>query len=234
MLHLRHLTLGYADAPELLSDVSLSLEGGQLVVLVGRNGVGKSTLLRAIAGQVKPRYGEVWWHETRLDTRLDAARTVCLMPAGRFAAPHLTIIESVAISRTPHLNVWGTLRDADYQIITQAIATLGLTSLAHRTLATLSDGEYQRAMLASALARHTPIVLLDEPTAFLDYPAKMQIMAQLAELAISEQRLIIVSTHDLPAAFAHAHAAIRFTSHGQIATDAFALWHTAGWEHLFV
>lgn len=234
MLTLQHLSLGYPHQEPLLSDTTLSLSKGQLVALVGRNGVGKSTLMRAIAGQIAPLQGHISWEGTRLDSRPDvAAHTICLMPSGRTASPHLTVQEAVAISRTPHLSLWGTLRPTDHEAVATALHTLEVEALTHRPLATLSDGEYQRAMLASALARHTPVILLDEPTAHLDYPAKMHIMALLAQLAVSEDRLIIVSTHDLPAAFAHAHTALRFTPHHSLATDGIARWQEGGWQALF-
>lgn len=234
MLQLSHLTLGYPPHTHLLTDTTLSLDKGQLVILVGRNGAGKSTLLRAIAGQVAPLSGSIAWQDLRLDSQPNtAARTVCLMPSGRSAAPHLTVTEAIALSRTPYLNRWGSLQATDRTAINTAIDTLQLAPLAHRTLATLSDGEYQRTMLASALARHTPVILLDEPTAFLDYPNKMQVMQHLAHLATTEQRLIIVSTHDLPAAFAYAHTALRFTPQHTLSTDALTLWHTGGWQALF-
>ena len=201
MLEVRNLALGYPQQP-LATDIQAQLPPSQLTLLLGRNGCGKSTLLRTIAGLQPPVDGELWWGDVRFDLlpREARARHVALVMTQQPAPRHLTVAELVALGRTPHTNIFGRLTDHDQQIVAQALADCQLSALSHRPLATLSDGERQRAMIARALAQDTPLLLLDEPTAFLDFPAKVEMIAWLAQMAHQRQKSVLLSTHDLEVA----------------------------------
>ena len=161
-MHIEHLSIGYGTRT-LLSDVTLTLEGGQLVALLGRNGTGKSTLLRALAGLEPCRTGEVWLDGRPLST-LDAgerSRRVSLVTTEKVAVPHLRVHELVAMGRAPYTNWVGRLSAADEAAIARALELTGMSAYASRPTDSLSDGESQRVMIARALAQDTPLVLLD-------------------------------------------------------------------------
>lgn len=205
-MHIEHLSIGYGTRT-LLSDVTLTLEGGQLVALLGRNGTGKSTLLRALAGLEPCRTGEVWLDGRPLST-LDAgerSRRVSLVTTEKVAVPHLRVHELVAMGRAPYTNWVGRLSAADEAAIARALELTGMSAYASRPTDSLSDGESQRVMIARALAQDTPLVLLDEPTSFLDLPNRYDLCLLLKRLATESGKLIVFSTHELDIALSVCH-----------------------------
>ena len=190
-MHIEHLSIGYGTRT-LLSDVTLTLEGGQLVALLGRNGTGKSTLLRALAGLEPCRTGEVWLDGRPLST-LDAGE--------RSRRVH----ELVAMGRAPYTNWVGRLSATDEAAIARALELTGMSAYASRPTDSLSDGESQRVMIARALAQDTPLVLLDEPTSFLDLPNRYDLCLLLKRLATESGKLIVFSTHELDIALSVCH-----------------------------
>lgn len=205
-MHIEHLSIGYGTRT-LLSDVTLTLEGGQLVALLGRNGTGKSTLLRALAGLEPCRTGEVWLDGSPLST-LDAgerSRRVSLVTTEKVAVPHLRVHELVAMGRAPYTNWVGRLSAADEAAIARALELTGMSAYASRPTDSLSDGESQRVMIARALAQDTPLVLLDEPTSFLDLPNRYDLCLLLKRLAAESGKLIVFSTHELDIALSVCH-----------------------------
>ena len=119
----------------------------------------------------------------------------------RESMPDLTVEEVVEIGRMPYTNFWGKLRVADHQAVNEAIALVGIGHLRHKKIGRVSDGERQKTMIAKALGQHTDIILLDEPTAFLDYGSKVSVMRLLRQLAHDAGKAILLSTHDLEIAF---------------------------------
>lgn len=179
-----------------------ALRGGMLTCLLGRNGSGKSTLLRTLSAFQPPIEGEIVVGETPLVAMTDAdkARTFGVVLTEKINAENLTATELVAMGRSPFTNFWGKLEPHDKVIVEKSLALVGASALAERRVATLSDGERQKVMIAKALAQETPIILLDEPTAFLDYPGKVEIMLILRRLAREQGKTIFLSTHDLEVA----------------------------------
>ena len=205
-MHIEHLSIGYGTRT-LLSDVTLTLEGGQLVALLGRNGTGKSTLLRALAGLEPCRTGEVWLDGRPLST-LDAgerSRRVSLVTTEKVAVPHLRVHELVAMGRAPYTNWVGRLSAADEAAIARALELTGMSAYASRPTDSLSDGESQRVMIARALAQDPPLVLLDEPTSYLDLPNRYDLCLLLKRLAAESGKLIVFSTHELDIALSVCH-----------------------------
>lgn len=192
------LTVGYRGH-RVVEDISLSLPCGRLVCLLGPNGAGKSTLLRTLCGFQPPIAGTVTISGSDITTMsaAEVARLVSVVLTDRPLTPSLTAAEIVGMGRAPYTGFWGRLSDEDRRLVSEAMQTVGIAPLATRRMGRLSDGERQKVMIAKALAQHTPVIVLDEPTAFLDYPSKVAVMKTLARLAHDEGKTILMSTHDL-------------------------------------
>ena len=192
------LTVGYRGH-RVVEDISLSLPCGRLVCLLGPNGAGKSTLLRTLCGFQPPIAGTVTISGSDITTMsaAEVARLVSVVLTDRPLTPSLTAAEMVGMGRAPYTRFWGRLSDDDRRLVSEAMQTVGIAPLATRRMGQLSDGELQKVMIAKALAQHTPVIVLDEPTAFLDYPSKVAVMKTLARLAHDEGKTILMSTHDL-------------------------------------
>ena len=192
------LTVGYRGH-RVVEDISLSLPCGRLVCLLGPNGAGKSTLLRTLCGFQPPIAGTVTISGSDITTMsaAEVARLVSVVLTDRPLTPSLTAAEMVGMGRAPYTGFWGRLSDEDRRLVSEAMQTVGIAPLATRRMGQLSDGELQKVMIAKALAQHTPVIVLDEPTAFLDYPSKVAVMKTFARLAHDEGKTILMSTHDL-------------------------------------
>ena len=192
------LTVGYRGH-RVVEDISLSLPCGRLVCLLGPNGAGKSTLLRTLCGFQPPIAGTVTISGSDITTisAAEVARLVSVVLTDRPLTPSLTAAEMVGMGRAPYTGFWGRLSDDDRRLVSEAMQTVGIAPLATRRMGQLSDGELQKVMITKALAQHTPVIVLDEPTAFLDYPSKVAVMKTLARLAHDEGKTILMSTHDL-------------------------------------
>lgn len=193
MLELKELSIGYKSR-KLLSGVSASVGAGQLCVLLGTNGVGKSTLLRAISGLRRPLNGEVCYREENMHTMHVTARSrklAIVLPQGA-AGGGLKVMEIMRLARLQERE-----DERSSQHVHRALAQMEITHLKDRHMDTLSDGERQKVMIARALAQDTPLLVMDEPTVFLDYPSRKKVMDVLAEYAHSEGKTILCSSHDL-------------------------------------
>jgi len=203
LLETRGLAIGYplrrGQRRVVAEDIDVGLRPGELVCLLGPNGAGKSTLLRTLAGIQRPLHGQVRLlgadlHD--LDPR-DLARRLSLVLTERIDVGALTARAVVALGRHPHTDWTGRLGPADEVVVTEALAAVGATALAPRLVTELSDGERQKVLIARALAQEPRLMLLDEPTAFLDLPRRVEIMSLLHRLAREGGRGILLSTHDL-------------------------------------
>lgn len=195
---IRGLKLGYRHRT-LIEHADLTLHRGEFASLIGRNGTGKSTLLRTLAGLTRPLAGSVCVQGVPLERMppRTAAATIAFVSTERIRTANLRAADVVALGRTPYTGWTGSLSAADRRIVEESLALVGMESFARKTMDSLSDGERQRVMIARALAQQTPVVLLDEPTAFLDVPNKYEISLLLRSLAHTQQRCIVSSTHDL-------------------------------------
>lgn len=198
MIKLSDITLAFGHR-ELIAHASTEFTRGNLIALLGRNGTGKSTLLRAIAalGSVQGGTIEIDGRPISTLSPTELARNIAFVNTERIEVEAMTAYELVAIGRSPYTDWMGRLTDDDHTIINKSMRMAGVESLANRKVDTLSDGECQRVMIARALAQQTPIILLDEPTAFLDLPNRYELCTLLAELAHTSKRCIIFSTHEL-------------------------------------
>lgn len=198
MIRLDSLTLGYGQGI-LLDKVSADLNGGGLIALLGRNGSGKSTLLRTIAGLGKIKGGNIL-----IDGKVlaclkpdELARTVSFVTTEKIRIPNLKCRDIVALGRAPYTNWIGRLQARDEEIVDGALELLGMSEYADRTMDQMSDGECQRIMIARALAQDTPVILLDEPTSFLDLPNRYELGILLRDLAHRQNKCVFFSTHEL-------------------------------------
>lgn len=198
MIELRDLTVGYGTKA-VLSDINQTLSAGQMVCLLGANGVGKSTILRTLAGFLPPLSGNVLLEgRDLLSLSLsERSQAVSIVLTERVDVPYMKVIDLVGMGRSPYTGFFGTLTEEDRAIVSEAIEMVGIGSLAQRTIDTLSDGERQKAMIAKALAQQTPIILLDEPTAFLDFHSKVSTLRLMLRLAHETNKTILLSTHDV-------------------------------------
>jgi len=179
--------------------IDASLHGGELTCLLGPNGAGKSTLLRTLSAFLPPLGGEIMIEGKRLGeySASGLARVIGVVLTERMNLDNMTVHELVSMGRSPYTGFWGRLSLADKRVVDHALTLVGIRELGRRMVHTLSDGERQKVMIAKALAQETPIIFLDEPTAFLDYPSKVEIMQLLQRLAREEGKTVFLSTHDL-------------------------------------
>lgn len=198
MINLLNLTIGYKPQT-LISDATTDFPAGTLTSLIGRNGTGKSTLLRAIAG-LNPRYSgtiRLNGHDLRELSPKGLAHTLAFVSTQRTRIQSMRCIDAVAAGRAPYTDWIGRMRRQDEEAVMNALMDVGMADFAQRTLDTMSDGECQRVMIARALAQDTPIILLDEPTSFLDMPNRYDLVRLLGRLAHDKEKCILFSTHEL-------------------------------------
>jgi iron complex transport system ATP-binding protein len=210
ILETRDLSIGYFGPRHsklaVASGIELQLRAGELVCLLGPNGAGKSTLLRTLAGMQTPLAGEVLLQGENIHviSKPELARQLSVVLTERVTVGLLTSYEVVALGRSPHTNWTGALTDRDHAIVEEAIRAVGAEPLARRYVSELSDGERQKIMLARALAQEPVVMILDEITAFLDLPRRVEIIRILRDLAHHRKRAILLSTHDLELALSTA------------------------------
>lgn len=197
-IELRHLGIGYGRRT-LLDDVSTTFAQGSLTALLGRNGSGKSTLLRALAGLGPVASGEVLLCGRPLVqlSPLERASTVSFVTTDKVRIANLACEDVVALGRAPYTNWFGRMQRGDRETVARALELVGMSSFARKTMDAMSDGECQRILIARALAQDPPVILLDEPTAFLDLPNRYELCTLLQRLAREEGKCVLFSTHDL-------------------------------------
>lgn len=196
MIRLENISLSYGSRT-ILRDISLHLRAGELCALVGRNGAGKSTLLRALTSNSSTIINGSRISDMSAE---QLAQSVAIVTTERIRIENLLVEDLVAMGRAPYTNWVGHLQDIDREIVREAIDAVGMADFVGRDTSSLSDGELQRVMIARAIAQQTPIILLDEPTAFLDIPTRFEVCRLLADLAHKEGKSILFSTHDIDSA----------------------------------
>ena len=209
VLELIGLAVGYRARRRqkvVLKGLEASLEEGHLVGLVGPNGAGKSTLLRTVSGLQPPLAGSVRLLGRDLERmrRDDMARQVAVVLTDRVDPGRLTVADVIALGRHPHTGWSGRLGASDREAVAVALEAVGAEEMAERMLGELSDGQRQRVMIARAIAQAPRLLLLDEPTAFLDPPGRIRVFELLQDLAYDRGIAVVVCTHDVEVAARHA------------------------------
>ncbi len=179
---------------------------GELITLIGPNGAGKSTLLKTLTGMIQALSGDVYYNESNLAniSKKEIAKKVAVVLTDKIEDRYLNVFDIVGTGRYPYGSFLGNLTKADKDIIVSALKTVGAYDLVTRYFYSLSDGEKQKVLLARAIAQDTPLILLDEPTAFIDSPGKVIIMNLLNELVVNHHKTILLTTHDTELALRYA------------------------------
>ena len=201
-VRLMDVSIGYRTrqgVKTVVQGITANLLSGELTCLLGRNGAGKSTLLRTLAAFQPNLGGEINVDGKRLDdySAKEIAQRIGIVLTERPDVQQMTVWQLVAMGRSPYTGFWGKLHVDDEQVVNEAVNQVGITQLADRLVTTLSDGERQKVMIAKALAQQTNIIYLDEPTAFLDYPSKVDTLLLLRRICREQQKTVFLSTHDL-------------------------------------
>ncbi len=202
ILEFNRLCIGYKSNKKqtiLINDISTLVKKGELIALIGRNGSGKSSLLRTIIGLIPSIYGDIKFNKLNLNnfTPKKLAKIVSYVSTEKIYIPNAIVKDVIALGRGVYLNWYGKLTKKDIKIIDEAIKLVGIEHLKNKNILQISDGERQRVMIARAIAQDTDIIILDEPTAFLDLQNRFMIFSILKKLTKEKNKTIIFSTHDL-------------------------------------
>ena len=208
-IQLRNLSIGYTTkhgVRTVAEGINGAIRSGELTCLLGPNGVGKSTLLRTLSAFQPAISGEVLisrseergvWSEITSFTDKELSRLIGVVLTEKPDVRNMSVRELVALGRSPYTGFWGTCSKDDLRIVDEAIEMVGIGDLSRRPVHTLSDGERQKVMIAKALAQQTPVIFLDEPTAFLDYPSKVEVLQLLRRISREAEKTVFLSTHDV-------------------------------------
>lgn len=197
MIRIEQLHIGYKKT--LVQTHDLELLNGVVYILIGKNGSGKSTFLKTLSGQIPSLKGTVFLDSTNLKYAKTAELPylISVVNSKFTEVDYLTVFNYIALGRSPYTNLFGQLKENDVAIIQNALTDCGIQHLADRFTSQLSDGEKQLVAIAKALAQQTPNIILDEPTAYLDYLNKVQTLEILKKIALRENKCIILSSHDI-------------------------------------
>lgn len=210
-LSLSRLVLGYGSKM-IVEGLDLAIPAHAFTVLLGRNGSGKSTVLRACAGLLRPKVGAVLLDGkplARIGTR-ESARRIAILPQGPVAPEGLTVLDLVRQGRYPHRGLFARWSNVDEEACEEALELTGMTDLREQPLENMSGGQRQRAWIAMSLAQQTDILLLDEPTTFLDLAHQAEVMSLIATLVKSRHKTVVAVLHDINQAARHADHIVMF------------------------
>ena len=201
-IELHNLSIGYQTKhgiKTVATGIDGTIKSGELTCLLGANGVGKSTLLKTLSSFQPKTGGEILLEGRELSEYSDKqlSRLIGVVLTEKPDVRNMTVRELVSLGRSPYTGFWGTYSKDDLQVVDEAIAMVGIEPLKKRMVHTLSDGERQKVMIAKALAQQTPVIYLDEPTAFLDYPSKVEVLQLLCRISREADKVIFLSTHDV-------------------------------------
>jgi iron complex transport system ATP-binding protein len=209
ILSLVSLEIGYASGNNknvLLPPLNASAKSGELIAVIGRNGIGKSTLLRTLTGLQKALGGDIFYFGKHIEdySRMELAQRVGYISTEVIKVSNMSVYDLVSLGRFPHTNWIGKVEVRDHEVISDALRKTSMSSFANKFISELSDGERQKAMIARILAQDTGIMIMDEPTAFLDVASKYEILHLMHLLSSDNNKTIIFSTHDLQMAISQA------------------------------
>ena len=201
-VELRQLSIGYQRSKGVkmvAADINATISQGELTCLLGANGVGKSTLLRTLSAFLPKLGGSIVVRGRDISdySAKELSRLVSVVLTEKPDISNMSVHGLVAIGRSPYTGFWGTNTADDLHVVDEALQMVGISRLADQQINTLSDGERQKVMIAKALAQQTPVIYLDEPTAFLDFPSKVEVLLLLKRICREQHKTVFLSTHDL-------------------------------------
>ena len=212
----QQLSVGYKGCPPVVSNINVEIKSGELTCLIGSNGIGKSTLLKTLTGFLPKLSGRLLLdgRDINMLSQRERAKYISIVLTYKSDVQNLSVTEMVGMGRMPYTGFWGKLNTSDQTIVAEAIEMVGIEHLKNRMIQTLSDGERQKVMIAKALAQQTPVILLDEPTSFLDFPSKVEMLQLLHRLAKETNKVVFLSTHDLELALRIADRLVELNKNG--------------------
>ncbi len=195
------LNIGYGSDTIIFPDISFCAEEGEIIALLGVNGIGKSTLLRTISGLQKSVSGSISVGEKQLEslTVQERAKLISIVLTEKIFVDNISVKEFVALGRSPYTSWFGKMSDEDLKELEKVISVMKLERLQDKLFNQISDGERQKVLIARALCQQTPVIILDEPTAFLDFRNKKEILELLSSVSREMKKIVILSTHDIEA-----------------------------------
>lgn len=203
MIKAENLSIGYRDSRGgdnmSYENLSFSLKRGEITTLLGTNGAGKSTLIKTLCGVIKPLSGEVFIGEIPLQTlsSSELSSRIAVVLTERIPDGGLTVYEVVSMGRYPYTGFFGGLTGYDKKVVEESLDVIGIGTMRNKPMAHLSDGERQKVMIAKSLAQESDVIILDEPTAFLDVCSKIEVVALLRRLASENGKTFLMSSHDI-------------------------------------
>lgn len=198
ILKVEGLTVGYSGK-KIVSDMSFKINSGEIVSVIGRNGAGKSTVLKSIAGTISPLSGDIYLNGKNVQsyTLTERAKIVASLFTEKIDADMMSSYDMIAMGRFPYTNTFGSLSDVDKKVIDEVTEITNTTNLLDKQFNKLSDGQRQRVLLARALCQSPKLLILDEPTSFLDIKYKLELLTLLRELACKMDFAVLLSLHEL-------------------------------------
>ena len=198
LMEFKNLKVGFGGC-QILSELNGFINQGELIALMGINGVGKSCLLKTLSGLHPLMSGEIYFQDKKLSSieSSDRSRSLSVVLTEKPMVDYLRVFELIALGRSPHTNFWGELSKLDEEIISKVLVLLNIVELKNRFFDGLSDGQKQKVLLARALAQEPKLLILDEPTTYLDIPSKVELMNLLLKISREKNMAVIFSTHDL-------------------------------------
>ncbi|MGM0565383.1 MAG: ABC transporter ATP-binding protein [Bacteroidota bacterium] len=202
VLSTHDLAIGFRESGRnkiLHQNITLDLMPGELSCILGPNGAGKSTLIKTLAGFNKPLNGLVKLYDFDVGSASyrELSHLLSIVLTDRVSVLHSRVFDIVSLGRYPHTSLFARLSKADYTQIQKAMEYVGISHMRNRLFDHLSDGEKQKVLIAKGLAQDTPVIMLDEPTAFLDFPSKIEVMQILLDLSKTAGKAVVLSTHDV-------------------------------------
>ena len=200
-LKAKKLSIGYGNDKIIFPDISFVAGEGEMIALLGVNGIGKSTLLRTISGLQKSVSGTISIGEQELEslTVQDRAKLISIVLTEKIFIDNISVQDFVALGRMPYTSWLGNLSEDDLKEVRKVISAMKMEKLQNKLFNQISDGEKQKVLLARALCQQTPVIILDEPTAFLDFRNKKEILELLASVSKDLKKIVVLSTHDIEA-----------------------------------
>ena len=199
------LNIGYGNDKIIFPNISFCADEGEMIALLGVNGIGKSTLLRTISGLQKSVSGSISVGEKQLENLpvQERAKLISIVLTEKLFVDNISVQEFIALGRSPYTNWLGKLTKEDLNELEKIISLLKLEKLQDKLFNRISDGEKQKVLIARALCQQTPVIILDEPTAFLDFRNKKEILELLSSVSREMKKIVILSTHDIEASLEH-------------------------------
>ncbi len=204
-LQAENLSIGYEKSKIVFPNISFAVSEGEFIALLGVNGIGKSTLLRTISGLQKSVSGIISIEGKQFEsvTVQERAKLISIVLTEKIFVDNISVREFISLGRMPYTGWFGNLAEEDVQEVEKVISVMKMEKLQDKLFNQISDGEKQKVLIARALCQQTPVIILDEPTAFLDFRNKKEILDLLSSISRSMKKIIILSTHDIEASLAH-------------------------------